>query len=79
MQFLTLPGKDFRDIDYRQAWYNEESYYYCVATVADREYMYGYPLLTSPICPGLFCGERPMTRAEFLQVVINIATQYITS
>lgn len=50
-QFLTIPGKDFRDIRYKQAIYNNESYYYCVATVADNEYMYGYPLLTSPICP----------------------------
>lgn len=61
-QFLTLPGKDFRDIRYREAIYNDESYYYCVATVADNEYMYGYPLLTSPLCPGLFCGGRAMTQ-----------------
>lgn len=77
-EFITLPGKDFRDITYEQAIYREESYYYCVASVADREYMYGYPLLTSPTCPGIFCGAKQMTNAEFVQVIINIAKNYIS-
>lgn len=75
--FLTLPGKDFDDIWYQQAWYNGESYYYCVATVADKEYMYWYPLLTSPICSGKFCGANNMNKAEFIQTVVNIASDYI--
>jgi hypothetical protein len=39
-EFITLPGKDFRDIAHGQALYQNKSYYYCVASVADREYMY---------------------------------------
>jgi hypothetical protein len=49
-QFNALPGRDFRDIIFRQAYYQEQSYYYCVAYAGDRRYVSGYPLRTSPIC-----------------------------
>ena len=75
--FTVLPGKDFDDIDFQWWMYNNQSYYYCVASVGDREYMYGYPILSSPTCPGQFCGKNSMTKAEFIQVVINIISNYI--
>ncbi len=52
-------------------------YYYCVAYVGDMNYMRGYPASTSPICAGQFCGIKNTTVAEFLQVVVNLITQYI--
>lgn len=76
-KFSVLPWKDFDDIEYKQAIYKWESYYYCVASVWDKEYMYGYPLLTSPLCSWDFCGTNNITRWEFIQVVINIASEYI--
>lgn len=39
--------------------------------------MNGYPTSTSPICAGKFCGAQNTTKAEFLQVVINLLTKYI--
>lgn len=37
--FIKLPGKDFDEISYLGAPYQEESYYYCVAYVGDNNYM----------------------------------------
>lgn len=48
--FLTLPGKDFRDISYLSGNWQGNNYYYCVAKVGDNDSMRGYPLATSPIC-----------------------------
>lgn len=75
--FSALPGKDFNDIFYKKAIYKNESYYYCVATVADKSYMFWYPILTSPLCPGNFCWENNMSKWEFIQVVTNILSKYI--
>lgn len=75
--FIAIPWEDFRDIIYRQSFYNQQSYYYCVATVADRNYMNGFPLLTSPTCSGSFCGSKSVTKGEFFQTVINILKKYI--
>lgn len=75
--FIQLPGKDFDEILYREALYNEQSYYYCVAYVGDQEYMRGYPESVSPVCAGMFCGAKSVTKAEFLQVVINLLSEYI--
>lgn len=75
--FITIPGEDFRDILYRQWIYLGQSYYYCVASVADRNYMNGFPILTSPTCPGDFCWSRSVTKGEFFQTVINILKKYI--
>lgn len=75
--FIKLPGKDFRDITYQWALYNNKSYYYCVATVGDHNYMHGYPEIISPTCPGIFCGAKSMTKGEFVQVLINVMTHYI--
>lgn len=75
--FIVQPGKDFWDIVRWQARYQEQSYYYCVARVWDISYMRGYPEETSIICAGDFCGARNVTKAELLQVVINVLAQYI--
>lgn len=74
--FLTLPGKDFLDIPFRGALAGNKSYYYCVAYVGDKSYMRGYPIATSPYCPGKFCGSNLTTKAEFLQVIFNILSNY---
>lgn len=75
--FLTIPGKNFLDIKYEEAIYNDESYYYCVASVADKEYMYGYPALSWPECSWQFCGSDSISKAEFIQTIINILSSYI--
>lgn len=69
--------KDFKDIGYLWGIYNSTSYYYCVAYVGDNSYMRGYPLATSPVCWGKFCGEKNTTVAEFIQVIINILSKNI--
>lgn len=76
-QFVQIPGKDFADIDYLGGRFNKASYYYCVAYVGDNAYMRWYPQATSPICAGKFCGSRNVTKAEFIQVVINLIAKYI--
>ncbi|HRX63879.1 MAG TPA: PKD domain-containing protein [Candidatus Absconditabacterales bacterium] len=75
--FTALPGKDFGDIGYKGGYYNGKMYYYCVAYVGDNVWMRGYPEGVSPICDGKFCGNRNTTIGEFLQVVLNIADQYV--
>ncbi len=77
--FVTLPNKDFRDIAYQGAEHNNESYYYCVAYAGDQQYMRWFPQATSPICWGQFCGTNNVTTAELIQVLINIASNYIYS
>lgn len=61
-KFAILPTNDVNDILYRQARYQGESYYYCVATVVHNDYMHGYPMMTSPTCPGQFCGAKSITK-----------------
>lgn len=39
--------------------------------------MRGFPQATSPICGGQFCGTNNVTTAELIQVLINIASNYI--
>jgi len=39
--------------------------------------MNGYPASTSPICAGKFCGAGITTKAEFIQVIINLLAKYI--
>ena len=70
-------GRDFWDINYLWWFYNWESYYYCVAYVWDNVWMRWYPEWTSTVCNWKFCGNRNTTLWEFLQVVVNIADQYI--
>ena len=77
--FIVQPWKDFRDIFYKEAIYNWESYYYCVATVADNKYMYWYPKIISPTCPWNFCWAKSMTKWEFAQILVNILTKYIAN
>ncbi len=75
--FTQLPGEDFDEISYLWGLYNQESYYYCVAYVGDHNYMRGYPQDISPICAGMFCGAKSVTKAEFIQVIINLLSEYI--
>ena len=77
VNFTILPWKDFNDILYKKAIYNNQSYYYCVSSVADKEYMFWYPTLTSPLCPWNFCWENNITKWEFVQVITNILSKYI--
>ncbi len=77
--FIKTPGKDFNDIVYWKTIYNKKNYYYCVAYVGDKWYMEWYPKATSPVCAGKFCGDRLTTKAEFLQVIINIISKYLYS
>ena len=70
-------GRDFWDISYLWGFYGWESYYFCVAYVWDNVWMRWYPEGTSPVCNGMFCGNRNVTVWEFLQVVLNIADQYV--
>lgn len=75
--FIQLPGKDFDEINYLWGIYNQKSYYYCVAYVGDHNYMRGYPESVSPVCAGMFCGAKSVTKAEFIQVIINLLVNYI--
>lgn len=75
--FVSIPGKDFRDIWYEWWSYKGETYYYCVAYVWDNVWMRWYPAWVSPVCDWKFCGTRNTTLGEFLQVVLNIADQYV--
>ena len=70
--FSTLPGKDFRDISFGSAKHNNTNYYYCVAYVGEQNYMRGYPLQTSPICSGNFCGQKSVSKGEFYQTLVNL-------
>ncbi|NOZ44604.1 MAG: hypothetical protein GXP45_05715 [bacterium] len=76
-QFIQLPGKDFDEISYLGAPFNGDDYYYCVAYVGDHNYMRGYPASVSPVCAGNFCGAKNVTKAEFIQVIINLLSEYI--
>lgn len=75
--FSSQPGNYFSDISYLWWVYDQRNYYYCVAYVGDNDYMNGYPTTTSPICAGKFCGAQNTTKAEFLQVIINLLAKYI--
>lgn len=70
--FSTLPGKDFRDISFGNAKHNNTNYYYCVAYVGEQNYMRGYPLQTSPVCSGNFCGQKSVSKGEFYQTLVNL-------
>jgi len=75
--FLKIPWKDFDDIIYHGWIFRDQMYFYCVAYVADNDYMRWYPKNTSPICAWGFCGSWNVTVAEFLQVIINLISKYI--
>jgi len=75
--FANRDGNAFNDITYLWGSYKWQSYYYCVAYVWDNLRMRWYPNDISPICNGKFCGTRTTTLWEFLQVVVNIADQYV--
>jgi len=76
-EFIQLPWKDFDEISYLWGIFKQERYYYCVAYVGDNNYMRWYPEAISPVCASMFCGARNVTNAEFIQVTINLLSQYI--
>jgi len=78
-EFDNLPWKDFGDIEYKWWIRNDNNYYYCVSYVWENEYMRWYPESSSPICAWDFCGSKDVTKAEFVQVIINIVSKYIYS
>lgn len=77
--FILQPWKNFSDILFENTLYNSKDYYYCVSYAGQKWYVNWYPLWTSPFCPWRFCGANNTTNAEFLQVVINILSNYIYS
>ena len=76
-EFSNMDWSAFGDIKYLWWDYKGKKYYYCVAYVWDNTWMRWYPYWVSPICNWKFCGARTTTLWEFLQVVLNIADQYV--
>ncbi len=74
--FKWIDWKDFNDINYEAAIWNNYSYYYCVAYVWDNWYMAWYPS-TSTKCKWSFCGQESITTSEFYQTVLNIIQDQI--
>ena len=75
--FKLIAWNNFNDIWYAGWEWNNKKYYYCVAYVWDNDYMNWYPINTSPICAGKFCWAQTVNKAEFIQVIINLISNYI--
>lgn len=41
--------------------------------------MRGYPLQTSPLCSGNFCGQRNVNKGEFYQTLVNLLANKVAS
>jgi hypothetical protein len=67
------------DIEFDDTVYQEEDYFYCVAYVADHEYMYGFPRETSPFCRGKFCGANQARYSELVESLYRVIRPYILS
>ena len=50
-----------------------------MASVGEHDMMRGYPLATSNICAGRFCGERKVSKGEFFQTLNNLLTDKVKS
>jgi len=71
--FTKLPGSDFGDVSYLGWEYGGFAYYYCVAYAGDYQYVRWYPDTdANPICGWSFCGVRNVSKAEFIQIVVNL-------
>lgn len=75
--YRWLPWNNFQDIWFENAIYSWKDYYYCVAYASSKSYMEWYPEGSSPFCPWKFCGANNINTSEFLQIVINILSNYI--
>lgn len=75
-QFRTNPSKNFDDIDYNST-VSSTNHYYCVAFVANKWYVNGFPRWSSPLCPGKFCGSLDITNADFVQAVFNVISPLV--
>ena len=54
----------------------KNKYYYCVASLANSNYIHGYPK-TDPICGWDFCWSNSLSYGELLQIVVNIISNKI--
>ncbi len=75
--FSSKQWKNFWDITYLWANFKWLDYYYCVSYVWTKWYMKWYPKEISPICAWKFCWQKTITKAEFLQVIVNLLSNYI--
>lgn len=66
------PLKAVDDIMFEQAFWENDDYYYCVASVVDQWIMNGFPRTSSPYCPGKFCGSSFLTVAELIESVVRL-------
>ncbi len=66
------PQKALDDISVGEAWWENKSYYYCVASVVDTWIMNWFPRTSSPYCPGKFCGSSFLTVAELLESLVRL-------
>jgi PKD domain/Thrombospondin type 3 repeat len=72
--FQGFPGKNFDDVSYSST-LSSDNAYYCISYVGNQWYMNGYPRATSPLCSGKFCAWLPITVADTIQTIFNIAGQ----
>lgn len=56
----------------------KNKYYYCVVSLAAKNYIHWYPL-TNPVCWWEFCGSNNLTLWELYQIVLNIISPKIRS
>ena len=56
----------------------QDPYYYCVVSLADKNYIHGYPK-TNPICWWDFCWSNTLSFWELYQIVLNIISPNIWS
>lgn len=66
------PQKAIDDISFQQASREDANYYYCVARVVDKGIMNGFPKMTSPFCPGKFCGSSFLTVSELIESLVRL-------
>lgn len=78
--FSNTPDFNFSDIVFWQAKRESKNYYYCVAYVADNEYMRWYPTTSTILnCKNKFCWTQNTTKSEFFQAILNIIDNQIFS
>jgi len=56
----------------------QDTYYYCVVSLASKNYIHWYPY-TNSICWWNFCGSNSLTYSELYQITVNIISNKITN
>ena len=69
-KFRQQPNFYLNDID------PQDPYYYCVVSLAEKDYIHGYPT-SNPVCGWNFCGSNNLTLGELYQIVLNIISPKI--